>query len=371
MTSIVQIGMDVHKNNFTVCCYDINSEKTQYLTVLEADYREILKYISTVSEYYPAGTEFVCGYEAGCLGYSLYNELTAHNVKCVILAPTTMPSMSNKRYKTDKRDAENIAKCMAYHTYKAVYVPTEEDNRIKEYIRMRDDHKAAIKRIKQQILAFCLRFDKKYPGKENWTQTHIKWIKKLEFNDAILQETFEEYLCTFAYFLSKIEMLDKRIEEFAHSQKYVEKVKRLECFLGIKAHTALSIVVEIGDFSRFAKADHFASYLGLVPGEQSSGDKQYRTGITKAGNTHIRKLLVEAAHSYPRGSVGFKSKELIKRQEGNPSEVIAYADKANERLRRRCYKLILRDKKKWNVAVTATARELSCFIWGMMTNHIS
>ena len=370
MTSIVQIGMDVHKNSFTVCCYDIESEKTKHLTVLEPDYKQVIKYIASVRKHYPDGTEFVCGYEAGCLGYSLYNELSAHHVKCVILAPTTMPNLNNQRYKTDKRDAENIAKCMAYHTYKEVYVPSKEDNRIKEYIRMRDDHKVAIKRIKQQILAFCLRFDKKY-SKDNWTQTHIKWLKQLSFDDEILQETFEEYLITFAYLLSKIEMLDKRIEEFAHNQTYVERVKRLECFLGIKAKTALSIVVEIGDFNRFATAEHFASYLGLTPGEHSSGDKQFRTGITKAGNGHIRKLLIEAAHGYPRGSVGFKSKELIKRQEGNPPEVIAYADKANERLRKRCYKLMLKGNKNRNVAITATARELSCFIWGMMTDHIA
>lgn len=371
MNSIIQIGMDVHKNSFTLCCYDIGSDRIRFTDTIEPNYQMVIKYIDNVSKFYPKNSEFICGYEAGCLGYSLYNDLTAHGINCEILAPTTMPSLNNKRVKTDKRDAANIARCLAYHTYKKVYVPSDEDNRIKEFIRMRDDHKVALKKVKQQILSFCLRFGCVYSGKDNWTQTHINWLKKMELNDDVLQETFEEYMVTFGYLLNKVEMLDKRIEEFAQTERYRDNVKKLVCFHGIKAHTALAIITEIGDFNRFAKADNFASYIGLVPGEHSSGDKQFRTGITKAGNSHIRKLLVEAAHSYPRGQIGYKSKELKKRQEGNSPKVIQYADKANERLRRRSYKLILHEKKKWNVAVTATARELACFIWGMMTENIN
>ena len=122
----------------------------------------MLKYIENIRKHYPAETEFECGYEAGCLGYSLYHQLTEHGVKCTILAPTTMSEYDNKRFKTDKRDAANIAKCLAYHTYSKVFVPTNEDNAIKEYIRMRDDHKSSLKKIKQQILAFCLRFNIRY-----------------------------------------------------------------------------------------------------------------------------------------------------------------------------------------------------------------
>ena len=117
-------------------------------------------------------------------------------------------------------------------------------------------------------------------------------------------------------------------------------------------------------------ADKFASYLGLVPGEDSSGDDKTRLGITKAGNRHVRLLLTEAAQSYTRGQIGFKSKDLKARQSGNTADVIAYADKANERLRRRYYKMVLGKSKNTNVAKTAVARELACFMWGMMTDHI-
>ena len=134
--------------------------------------------------------------------------------------------------------------------------------------------------------------------------------------------------------------------------------------------TALAVLTEVGDFKRFASARHFASYIGLTPGEDSSGDDQNRLGITKAGNCHVRSLLVEAAQSYSRGQIGFKYKVLKARQEGNPPEVIAYADKANERLRRKYYHLGLKNNKRTNVAKTAVARELACFMWGMITGNV-
>ena len=131
-----------------------------------------------------------------------------------------------------------------------------------------------------------------------------------------------------------------------------------------------AVLTEVGDFKRFASAQHFASYIGLTPGEDSSGDDQHRLGITKAGNRHVRSLLVEAAQSYSRGQIGFKSKALKARQDGNPPEVIAYADKANERLRRKYYRMVLKNNKKTNVAKTAVARELACFMWGMITGNV-
>ena len=165
--------------------------------------------------------------------------------------------------------------------------------------------------------------------------------------------------------------LDKRIEELAAGEEYAENVHKLSCLLGIKTQSALSVLTETGDFNRFGSAQQYASYLGLVPGEDSSGKDQARLGITKAGNRHLRMLLVEAAQNYGRGKPGYKSKQLKKRQEGNPPEVIAYADKANERLRRKYYRMVLSYNKRTNVAKVAVARELACFIWGMMTGNVA
>ena len=145
------------------------------------------------------------------------------------------------------------------------------------------------------------------------------------------KETLSEYLVTYEYLAEKIERLDNRIEEMASDDKYKEKVQNMGCFLGIKTHTALSMVVEFGDFHRFEKAPKFAGFLGLVPSENSSGDSTNRYSITKAGNSHLRRLMVEAAQSYTRGNIGHKSLALKERQKGCSAEVIAYADKANER----------------------------------------
>jgi len=352
-----------------MCCYSIDEDKLQYQQVVAPDYKMVLRYLERVRGRYEDEVEFVCGYEAGCLGYVLYHQLNDNGVKCVILAPTTMAITTKNRVRTDKRDAGNIAKCLAFRTYSEVYVPTDEDNSVKEYIRMRDDQKKALKIIKQQILALVLRHGKRFEdGKSYWTIKHVTWLKTLRLG-GVLQETLTEYLVTYEYLTDKIERMDERIEELAGGERYQEKVKKLSCLIGVKTHTALSVIVEIGDFKRFAKPDRLAAYLGLVPSEDSSGEKRRRGGITKAGNSHVRRLLVESAQAYTRGAIGHKSKDLKRRQNGNTPQVIAYADKANERLRRKFYKMTLRNNTHRNVAATAIARELACFMWGMMTDN--
>jgi transposase len=282
-----------------------------------------------------------------------------------------MVQINNQRVKTDKRDSGNIAKCLAYRTYSAVHVPTKEDNSVKEYIRMRDSQKELLKATKQQILALVLRHGKIYEGgKSYWTIKHVNWLNSLDLG-GILQESLNEYLVTYNYLTDKIKRLDRRIEELSVTERYQEKVSKLKCLIGVKTHTALSVVVEIGDFKRFSEAEKLASYLGLVPGEDSSGNKQNRLGITKAGNSHVRRLLVESAQGYTRGQIGHKSDDLKRRQKGNTPQVIAYADKANERLRRKFYRMVLKNNTNRNIAATAIARELACFMWGLMTDNIA
>jgi transposase len=369
MNSIIYVGMDVHKESYTLCCYSIDEDKTMYKQRIDADYRLVLRYLENVRGRYEEEVEFICGYEAGCLGYTLYHQLEGYGIKCVILAPTTM-AVANKQVKTDKKDAGNIARCLAFRTYSPVHVPTAQDNAVKEYIRMRDDQKKMLKVIKQQILAMVLRHGHRYPDGNYWTAKHMGWLRSLDLG-GVLQEALDEYLITYSYLTDKIARLDKRIEELAMDDRYRENVRKLGCFLGVKTHTALCVLVETGDFKRFGKADQYAAYLGLVPGENSSGERQRRTGLTKAGNSHLRRLLIEAAQGYPRGKPGEKSRTIKARQAGNKPEVIAYADKANERLRRKFYRMTLKNGAHWNVSVAAVARELSCFIWGMMTGNIA
>lgn len=373
MYRIIKIGMDVHSKNYTLCAMEpvIGGEDRVFANIqVTADYRNILMFIENLKGKLGLDDNYdiACGYEAGCLGYSLYNQLAAAGVKCVILAPSTMLTQKGSRIKTDARDALMIAQCLSYGGYRAVHIPTEEDDSIKEYLRMRDDHKDALKKTKQQIGAFCLRHGHYYDGTK-WSCRHLLWLRKLSLS-PLYQETLDEYMATYDSLTAKIERLDLRIEELASQGAYADKVRRLGCFLGIKTHTALSLIVETGDFSRFSKGNIYAAYLGLAPGENSSSERIRRTGITKAGNVHLRRLLVEASQGICRGKAGRKSKALRARQNGSPADVIAYADKANTRLRGRYYKLIQKGKKK-NVAIAAIARELACFIWGMMTGDIS
>ena len=372
MNRIVKIGMDVHSTNYTLCAMEpvLDGEDRVFANIqVTPDYKNVIQFIDQLKEKLgPSDTYSIeCGYEAGCLGYSLYHQLTDAGVRCTILAPTTMLTQQGKRIKTDKRDAVMIAQCLSYGGYHAVHVPTDKDASVKEYLRMRDDHKLALKKIKQQISAFCLRHGYFYAGNK-WTIKHLDWLKKLDLSD-LHRETLNEYMASYEEQTAKIERFDKRIEELAADSDYHEKVGKLCCLLGIKPHTALSLIVETGDFSRFRKGNTYAAFLGLAPGESSSGEKINRTGISKAGNSHLRTLLIESARGICKGQIGHKSKELRSRQAGNPAEVIAYADRGNTRMRSKYYRMIRHGKKR-NVAVAAVARELACFAWGIMTNHL-
>ena len=365
--------MDVHSTNYTLCAMEptIGSEDRIFGELQVApDYKEIIAFIDTLELKLGLDNEYSieCGYEAGCLGYTLYHQLTNAGFNCVILAPTTMLTQQGQRVKTDKRDARLIAQCLCYGGYHPVYVPTGEDDSVKEYLRMRDDHKLALKKLKQQINAYILRHGHQYTGSK-WTIRHVTWLKKLDLA-PLYRETLDEYMASYEEQEAKIERYDKRIEEISTEARYQENAKKLGCFLGIRTHTALSLIVETGDFKRFAKGNTYAAFLGLAPGEHSSSKNVNRLGISKAGNTHLRCLLIEAAKGICKGRIGHKSKELRSRQSEQPAGAIAYADKANTRLRSKYYRMI-RHGKKNNVAVAAVARELACFIWGMMTGNIS
>jgi transposase len=372
MNRILKIGMDVHSTNYTLCIVEPKIEGDPdrlYEVQVEPDYLNIVRVINNLKKKYKDDTlHITCGYEAGCLGYKLYHELTNAEINCVILAPSTMEMPGGKRIKTDKRDAWLIAKCLANGGYSPVHVPSRNDEDIRDYLRMRDDHKGQQKAIKQQISSFCLRHGHQY-SKTRWTCSHIKWLRELPLND-MQREILDEYILSYNSITEKINRLDNRIKELAAGDDYRDKVSRLRCFIGIKTHAALGLVVETGDFKRFPNGSVYASYLGLTPGEASSSDQVNRLPITKAGNKHARTILVEAAQGICKGRAGYKSKDLVSRQKGNDPAVIAYADKANERLRRKYYRMVHKGKQR-NTAVTAVARELACFVWGMSTDHIA
>lgn len=374
MNRIVYIGMDVHTSNYTLCSLDpgYGVKKDNYFAEVQFTNNfvtNVVNYVSNLKKKMK-DCEFVCGYEAGCLGYSTYKDLTKAGIKCVIMAPSTMAvQKGGKKVKNDRRDARVIAQCLAYQTYKEVYVLSEHDEAVRGYLRMRDSHKKELKRIKQQIIAFCTGHGLFSPTKSNWTVAHLKWLKGLKFNDPVEQEIINEYLSSYTYLCDKIKAMDVRIEVLASEKQYCENVKKLKCIKGIETNVALTLLAEIGDFNRFSKPTDFAAYLGLIPEEQSSGDKVRGTGITKAGNSTLRQKLTEAAKGYWRGRIGMKSATFKKFEKELPKEVTEYALKANTRLQRKFFNMTHVKGKNMNVAASACAREMACFVWGLITNH--
>lgn len=372
MQSIVYVGMDVHVENYTFACYEENKGIYAQNQVKDADWKSVIKYLEKIEKNRP-GEEihFVCGYEAGCLGYSLYHELmraeTKVSLDCVIMAPTTMAVQGNKP-KTDRRDACMIARNLAYGTYSRVYVVDDDDNGVKDFIRMRDDTKVRCKSIKQQLLALCLRHGKRYNEGTTWTNRHRQWLCKLDLGEKNSNRALQEYLRQLSIVEEDLERYDREIEEIASGEKYSEKVGQLKCLRGIQTASALATIVEIGDFRRFATAEKYAAFLGLVPGEHSSGGTINRTSITKQGNNHLRRLMVEAAQSCSRGSIYHKSKAMKSKQAGQGQDIIDYCDRENLFMMRKYYRLCARGKSS-NVAKTAVARQLACSVWGIMTGN--
>ena len=374
MQSIVYVGMDVHVENFTFACYEESKGIYAQNQVRDANWKSVIKYLENIQKNRKEEEiHFVCGYEAGCLGYSLYHDLlqaeTKVSLDCIIMAPTTMAVQGN-RTKTDRRDACMIAKNLAYGTYSKVYVVDDEDNGVKDFIRMRDDTKARYKSLKQQILALCLRHGKRFDDGTNWTNKHKDWLKKLDLGEKNSNRALQEYLRQLFLTEEDLERYEREIEEIAHGEKYVEKVGQLKCLKGIQTVTALAVIVEIGDFRRFSKAEKFAAFLGLVPGEYSSGGNVNRTSITKQGNVHLRRLLIEASQCHAKGLIYQKSKAIRAKQSGQQQDMIDYCDRENLIMARKYTRLCAKGKNS-NVANTAVARQLACCIWGIMTGNIA
>lgn len=371
MNTVLHIGIDVHKDSFSLCSFNFSTQNSFGQTKIASKSSLVIKYVRRLQNKYPECT-VLCGYEAGPTGYGLYRDLAKAEIPCVIMAPTTLPKAPGNHVKTDRIDAEELAKHLAWGTYSAIHIPTPQDEAVKNYTRLRNTRKKALKRAKQNLLSFLLRHGRSFTeGKTYWTIVHYRWLKRQQFQDVVDQETFKEYLQEVYDQQEKVDRYNQRIEEIASQDAYQDRVSKLRCFRGIETHTALSFITEIGDFSRFSNPQQFSSFLGLVPKENSSGQRERRGSITKAGNERLRLLLIEGANSTLRSNIyGKKSKRLLARQKGNDSDVIAYADKANRRLHK-VYKNLVARGVHHNKATVAVARELSCFIWGMMNNRIN
>jgi transposase len=306
----------------------------------------------------------VCAYEAGPLGYALQRRLRGEGLECQVVAPSLIPVKPGDRIKTDRRDASKLTELLRAGLLTEVQPPTPAQEAVRDLCRAREDAKQDQTRCRHRLTKFLLRRGITWTrGRRAWTQAHRDWLRGLHLGEAADQVIFDDYLLGIEQMVGRVEALEAQMEVVSQQAPYAAPVRWLRCFRGIDTITALTVVTELHDFRRFQSARELMAYLGLVPSEQSSAEKHRRGPITKAGNTHVRRVLIESAWHYrhqPR--VGYK---LQKRRAGQPARVIAIADRAQQRLHAR-YRRLLERGKPQNKVVTAVARELVGFLWAVL-----
>lgn len=360
MSSVRFVGLDVHKNTIVAAVAESGDRPAEVLGSWPWCEARVLKELRKLG---PLSSLKVC-YEAGPTGYGLARALIAAGIDCVVVAPGLVPQVAGAKIKTDRRDARKLAHFLRSGDLTVVWIPDEQTEAIRDLERARDDARLAERRIKQQLLKFLLRHGRRYDeGKETWTKTHWAWIRQQKFSHEAQQRVLADAITTTEQATARIAKLDADIAECIEGWALAPLVKNLQAFRGIKLLTAVGIAAEIGDFTRFAKAGNFMGFVGLVPSENSSGQSRRQGGITKTGNRHVRRLLIEAAWHYFNAPV-VASAALTQRRVGVSEEVIAIADRALRRLRKKCHDLQLR-KKTGTKIVTALARELAGFIWAV------
>ena len=360
MNTVKFIGMDVHKKTITIAIADEGRQKQPRIYGTIANDPDALdkfcrKMVSTSNRLY-----FV--YEAGPCGYCIYRHLTAKGYDCMVAAPSMIPKKSGDRIKNDHRDAVMLSRLHRAGELTAVFVPDAQDEAMRDLNRAREDAVIVAKKAKQRLKAFLLRNGVAFAGRSQWSEAYFKWLANISMPYPAQQVALQEYIDAVHESLNRVKRLTDQIRQMVPGWRLAPIVSALQAARGVSLIVAVTVLAELGDLSRFAKPSQLMAHLGLVPSEHSSGESIKRGGITKTGNGHVRKALVEAAWSYRMQAR--VSRLLLKRQQGLPDQVCKIAWKAQLRLCARYRRLVAKGKTKQKV-VTAIARELSAFLWAM------
>ena len=359
--SITYVGLDVHKDSIVIALADggRGGEVREY-GAIEGNISALDSVIRKLHSGGKQHLEFV--YEAGPCGYEIYRHLNAKGFKCTVVAPSKIPRAKGDRVKTDRRDARKLARLHRAGELRAVYVPREEDEAMRDLTRAREDAKFAERKARQQLNAFLLRHGFRYSGKTHWSRAHLRWISGIAMGSPVQQLVLEEYVDTLRCCKERLDRLTAQLREFVSQWRMAPVVEALQALRGVSLIVAATSVAELGDLSRFDDPGQLMAFLGLIPSEHSSGSRVKRGGITKTGNGHARRVLVEAAWAY-RFPARI-SRRLLLRQEQLPRRVRETAWKAQLRLCARFRRLMARGKPK-QVVTAAIARELSAFMWAI------
>jgi transposase len=358
MERIVYVGLDVHKDSIVIAVARQGREAAETWKTIPYGGVRLRK---TLKMLVRNGEELRVCYEAGPTGFGLCRLLREAGIDCIVVAPSLVPSKAGDRVKTDRRDARRLAHFLRSGDLTEVYVPDEAVEAIRDLERARDDAKCAERVSRHQLSKFLLRHDRHWDY-TTWTKKHRDWIRTQKFAYPAQQRVLEDYLKAVEDAAERVERLTAQAEALVEETVLAPLVKALQAFRGISVVSAVTIAAEVGDLRRFATPGQFMSYVGLVPSEDSTGKRRRQGRITRCGNAHLRRILVEAAWHYRH--VPVMSKELRRRNQGVAEAVRSIAWEAQKRLNKRLYHLIHAGKSVQK-AVTAMARELAGFIWAV------
>jgi transposase len=348
------VALDVHKLSIVAATLAPAGGEPQVCRI-ETTERAIHRFIERLGG--PKG--LACCYEAGPGGFDLLRLLLRIGVACDVVAPSLVPVRAGDRVKTDRRDAKKLVRLFRAGELTFVAPPTPQTEGLRDLMRCRDDLRRARTAARHRVAKQLLRHGHIYrEGKKAWTKMHRAWVARQRLEDELAQAALQQMLIHLDGLDRQLDALDRDLEAVAEQQPWREPAARLCAFRGISTRTALGLIAEIGDFRRFAHPRELASYLGITPSEYSSGNQQHRGHITKAGNRHARRLLVEAAWHYRHRP----------RRPDHDSQPSARAWQAQIRLYRRWTYLTLQGKLN-NIANVAIARELTGFLWAEMTEQ--
>jgi transposase len=361
MKSTTIIAFDQHAAT-TVAAVLFPGSRTPALHTLSSDSPTILRFVERLRRQ----GRVRCCYEAGPCGFELQRALTAREIPCDVIAPALIPRRPGDRIKTDRRDAGQLAVLYRADTLTAIHIPSDHEEAARDLLRCREDIRADLLRARHRLSHFLLRHGRRFTAtKRAWTKRHAAWLQAQRWPLPALEQTHRAYVRAVDEAIGRLHAVDAELRDLLTVPPLQARVERLRCFRGIDDLTALTIAAELGDPRRFPRAPSLMAFTGLIPSEHSSGAKQARGPITKTGNAHLRRVLVEAAWQYRHHA--FLGPALQRRQRGAPRHAIDIAWRAQRRLHRRYRRLAARGKTK-QLIVTAIARELTGFLWAALVH---
>ena len=354
------VGLDDHKDSISVAYVPVDrAAEVTYVGRIgtrPADVDKLVRRLQAKAD------RLVFAYEAGPCGYGLYRQLTGHGLTCLVVAPSLIPRKPGDRVKTDRRDAVQLARLLRSGDLDSVYVPSVEDEALRDLCRAREAAVVTLKAAKFRLKSFLLRLGLHYTGRADWNDAHLRYLAKVVCPTPAQQIVFQESLRAVDEQVQRLKRLEAELADLVPAWRLAPVVHALQALRGVQDVVATTMVAEIGDLTRFDNPRQLAAFLGLVPSEDSSGDRRRQGPITKAGNGHARRALVEGAWAYQYPAK--VSPAIQKRLEGLPKTVQDIAWKAQVRLCKRFRRLVARGKHP-NVVVTAIARELAAFMWAI------